>query len=510
MERDRDPWLGQTLDGRYRLTRQLGEGGMGVVYEAEHLALGEVVLGHRLAVKILRSTALSVPGALERLEREAQAASAIGDPHIVDVRDFGRLHGGQAYVVMELLEGRALWDEVQEGRFPWRRAARVARHVALGLHAAHEAGIVHRDLKPENIVLVRRGGDPDFAKILDFGIAKLHGSAAKLTRAGEVVGTPQYMAPEQCLGLAVDRRADIYALGILLYEMLTGEVPFDGDDLRAICLGHIQGTIAPPSSLGVEVPEGLEAVVMGCLAKAPESRVQSMDEVADALGALLGDAPGRTPRSITPISLAPAPATSSAPPRAAKPRSLWLVGAAVGLGIAACAAGVAVALTLTRPVESASAQPSPAVEIPSTSPSRTGPRREPDAPAESPPAPATSRLVSEPPAQVYDGDALLGETPLALPRPEEGAHSFTLRRPGWADREVALSPRSRDEVVVLLERESPPSARARRTRAAPTPSETRASEPRASETPASEPRAASANTVAAAPESSPFMNPWNR
>ncbi|MEQ8457411.1 MAG: protein kinase [Sandaracinaceae bacterium] len=493
MERDRDPWLGQTLDGRYRLTRQLGEGGMGVVYEAEHLALGEVVLGHRLAVKILRSTALSLPGALERLEREAQAASAIGDPHIIDVRDFGRLHGGQAYVVMELLEGRALWDEVREGRLPWRRAAQVARHVALGLHAAHEAGIVHRDLKPENIVLVRRGGDPDFAKILDFGIAKLHGSAAKLTRAGEVVGTPQYMAPEQCLGLSVDRRADIYALGILLYEMLTGEVPFDGDDLRAICLGHIEGAVAPPSSLGVEVPEALEAMVMGCLAKAPEARVQSMDEVADALGALLGDAPSRTPRSITPISLAPAP--SSAPPPA-KPRSPWLVGAAVGLGVLACAAGVATALTLARPVESASAQPSPVVAPVESSFTLPSPAPDPVR-AESPPAPATSRLVAEPPAQVYDGDALLGETPLTLPRPEEGARSFTLRRPGWADREIALSPRSRDEVVVLLERERPPNPRARPTRAAP-------SETPASETPASE------TTVAAAPESSPFMNPWER
>ncbi|MEC7525481.1 MAG: serine/threonine-protein kinase [Myxococcota bacterium] len=489
-----DPWLGQTLDGRYRLLRRLGAGGMGVVYEAAHLALGEVELGDRLAVKVLRSTALSVPGALERLEREAQAASAIGDPHIVDVRDFGHLHGGQAYVVMELLEGRALWDELREGAFPWARAARLARHVAHGLASAHDAGIVHRDLKPENVVLVERKGERDYPKILDFGIAKLRGAGAKLTRAGEVIGTPQYMSPEQCLGLAVDPRADVYALGVLLYEMLTGEVPFDGDDLRAICLSHIQGEVPPLSAHGVEVPPALDAIVRCCLEKDADARFGSMREVAAALGEVLGEADEPSgPRPAVRLSSFPAPAQPA--PLARRPRALpfALLGAGAAL---ACAAVVAALVVISSPGESAAAQPSvpqPAVvRAPAVSESEPSPEPRPEPPARE--EEETIALIAQPPAIVEHDGAPIGRTPLEVPRPADGVQAYTIRQPGYRSRDIALSARSRDEVVVRLER-------------APAPRRVEPAAPVEPEPVA--PAAPRAAPTAQRAESGPFMNPWD-
>ncbi|MCZ7679107.1 MAG: serine/threonine protein kinase [Sandaracinaceae bacterium] len=198
-----DELLGVLIDGRYEVLERVGAGAMGIVYRARHVHLEGFV-----AIKVVRAALSQLSGAVERFRREAQAASAIGDPRIAVVRDFGRLPDGRAYLVMEHVDGSGLDVHLAAGPFPWERAVSVARQLALGLASAHAAGIVHRDLKPENVLLVPRGDD-DRVKIVDFGVAKLERAAAKITAAGQLVGTPQYMSPEQCAGADVDHRTDV-------------------------------------------------------------------------------------------------------------------------------------------------------------------------------------------------------------------------------------------------------------------------------------------------------------
>src|SRR6478736_9200409 len=220
---------GDIIDNKYRIVRLLGEGGMGAVYEGEN-----VRIHRKVAIKVLHSQVASSQDAVQRFEREAQAAGRIGSEHIVEVLDLGTLPEGDRYMVMEFMDGSSLADRISErGKLPPQTTAPIVVQLLEGLRAAHDAGIIHRDLKPDNVYLLgSRGGKKDFVKILDFGISKFNtlGGEFSMTRTGAVMGTPYYMSPEQAKGNRdVDHRADLYAVGVILYEAVAGEVPFNAE-----------------------------------------------------------------------------------------------------------------------------------------------------------------------------------------------------------------------------------------------------------------------------------------
>jgi eukaryotic-like serine/threonine-protein kinase len=270
--------------GNYRIGRRIGEGGMGAVYVGEH-----TLIGRQAAIKVLLREMSHRQDLVMRFFNEARAATAVRHPGIVEIYDFGYHTDGSAYIVMEYLEGESLSARLRRiGTLPEVRAAALCRHVAGALDAAHAKGIVHRDLKPDNIYIVR---DPDIAdgertKILDFGIAKLTTGelpGQSVTRTGSVMGTPPYMAPEQCKGAGnVDHRADIYALGCILFEMVCGRTPFVAEGGGEIMAQHIFASVPPPSSLRPVSPQ-LEQVILRALVKEPEQRFQSAEEMSAAL-----------------------------------------------------------------------------------------------------------------------------------------------------------------------------------------------------------------------------------
>ncbi len=286
---ERENLTGQLIDGRYQIDYVLGVGSMGIVYGARHAAVGKLV-----AVKALRAHLAFDAEAIQRFNAEATAATSIGNQHIVETFDFGRLPDGTAYMVMEYLEGRSL-SELIEGwsPLPLERITKIGVQIAEALDAAHLAGIVHRDLKPDNVFLCEREGDPDFVKILDFGIAKFGVSQARLTQAGAVFGTPAYMSPEQALGEATDGRTDIYALGVMLYEMACGSVPFQAESAIAVLTQHAKDEPQPLSARKPDVSRELEAIVHKCLQKDVAARYASMAELAADLSRLASGTPVR-------------------------------------------------------------------------------------------------------------------------------------------------------------------------------------------------------------------------
>ncbi|HLV23050.1 MAG TPA: serine/threonine-protein kinase [Polyangiaceae bacterium] len=295
-DRVTDARVGSILADRYRIHALLGEGGMGKVYAGEH-----VLMRKKLAVKVLHRELTTIPDVVQRFEREAMAAANIDHPNVAAATDFGKLDDGSVYLVLEYVQGRSLREEIAEGPIPAERALHVGRQIASALGSAHGLKRVHRDLKPENVMLVDKGGEPDFVKVLDFGIAKVPigelsksqrppGTGTPITKVGMVFGTPEYMAPEQALGQTVDGRADLYALGVILYEMIAGVRPFSSSSQVGI-LGQQLSKPPPPFSErapGIAVPRAAEQLVLKLLAAEAADRFQTAADVSAAIDAIIG------------------------------------------------------------------------------------------------------------------------------------------------------------------------------------------------------------------------------
>jgi len=339
---ERDVLPGQTLGGKYQLRRVLGSGGMGTVYEVEHLLTHQ-----RGALKLLRREYARIEPVVRRFLREASAAGRIGSPHIVQTYDAGELDTGQPYIFMELLEGeplRGLLD--RRGRLTFDEACTLVAQAAAGLGAAHAAGIVHRDIKPDNLFVC--AGVRPFVKILDFGISKfrLADGEAAVTRDGEMIGTPLYMAPEQVTGEHdVDPRLDVYALGVVLYEMLTGQVPHRADNLAALAQCILAGVRTPASDLLPDAPPGLDAFFDAVLAVDPRQRLPDMAAFVAGLEAVHGHLETFVGPADSHASLQTAPASSSGSVPAERSATRRRTRAGTWFGLAALAAAGGLALT---------------------------------------------------------------------------------------------------------------------------------------------------------------------
>jgi serine/threonine protein kinase/ketosteroid isomerase-like protein len=267
---------------KYRLDKLLGRGGMGAVYSGTHVDLDRPV-----AIKLLLPDFTADPEALERFRREARAAARLNHPNVADTYDYGSLPEGGAYIVMELIDGQTLRERMDEaGQLPFDEAIQIARQVTSGVEAAHRSDITHRDLKPSNIILTRDHDGRMLAKVVDFSVAKLKEgttSGTALTATGSLIGTPRYMAPEQCADNKTDARSDIYSLGVILYEMLAGRAPFEGPTTTAIAIKHIQTPPPPVEEFRPDTPAALRELIEQSLAKSPSERPQTAQEFAARL-----------------------------------------------------------------------------------------------------------------------------------------------------------------------------------------------------------------------------------
>lgn len=460
-----DPNIGQVFGGKYLIERLLGEGGMGVVYLARHKAIGK-----RFAIKLLHGDAVKDPEVVERFKVEAQAASSIGSEHIIDITDFAEAVDGSTYFVMEFLDGRPLSKLFEElKRVPTSRLARIAKQIALGLGAAHQAGIVHRDLKPDNIYLCKRsGGETDFVKILDFGIAKVGQSSNKLTKAGAIFGTPHYMSPEQASGSPVDHRTDIYALGVILYEGAVGRVPFDADNFMGILTQHMYKAPVPPRALPEcppDLPPGLEVIIMRCLRKKSDERYASMEELADDLDRLMRGEVPRAAHEMMALSAGYQSIANSAlaaagqmprpipgePPGGVPKKSKWPIFA----GIAGVVAVVSIAVAaLVGPSKTDAKQPekdTPVATKSTPTPSAT-PTPAPTPTVVAPPKKIRTILLSTtaPNAKVFEGDKDLGDVPLNVEIEEGSKKILTLRAPGYIEKTITVDQKTPSKLTAPL------------------------------------------------------------
>jgi len=425
--------------GQYRVLHKIGEGGMGAVFLAEH-----TLIGRRAAIKVLLPELSVRREIVDRFFNEARATSAVSDPGIVQVFDFGFHTDNSAYIVMEFLEGEPLDLRLKRlGVVPIADGLRITRQVAGSLAAAHARGIVHRDLKPDNIFMVRDPEAPagERPKILDFGIAKLSGDDPNRmrTRTGALMGTPIYMSPEQCRGAGgLDHRSDIYSLGCVLYHLITGRPPFDYQGMGEILAAHLREPAAPPSALVSGVPPGIDELVLRCLAKSPDERFQSMLELSAACEALLARitasgpstptvalatplAPGfrsvlpgtsstSIPGTLPPTTLTAAASAHTTPPSARR-TGVW-----IGFGIA-LVGGIAAIVVATRSSPEPAPPPTPtpaSTPTPAPTPAATTPPVA--APTQPPPQPAPT-LAVEPQldAGVALPDAAIAAKPAAKP-----------------------------------------------------------------------------------------------
>ncbi len=469
-----DAYIGNTIADRYRVTRKLGEGGMGTVYLAEH-----IVIEKQVAIKILSEDFARKDDLVQRFMQEARAASKIGHENIIDITDFGETPSGSVFFVMEFLDGHDLAHHIRsDGKMPLERVRRIMNQLCRALGAAHGKGIIHRDLKPENIYLIEREGRPDFVKVLDFGIAKISGfddSGSRLTRTGMIFGTPEYMSPEQARGDRPDHRVDIYAAGCILYEMLTGDVPFHAETFMGVLTKHMFEPVEPPSRRAptAQVPADLEAVVMKALAKDRDQRFQSMKEMALALEeGIGGDAlqawgeessrvnisgiGGREPSQSIPLQTPTASAPIQAPPEP-RGKAGFVVAGLLGL----CVLGGA-GYWVMRP-----APTPPVVKEPSTPQAAKDPVVAPPPRPETPDKAATNEpakplvrvrnlIRSKPPdAEVYVRDELVGRTPFSLELPQSSETVLvTIRKRGFKEKALPIVPEKDRNFEVELKKDS--------------------------------------------------------
>jgi serine/threonine-protein kinase len=465
-----DRYLGCTIDNRYKVEGIVGEGGMGVVYQCRHK-----IIDKRVALKILRADLARDAEVTERFLMEAKAASAIQDEHIISISDFGQLPDGAAYFVMEFLEGTPLAQLAGGGRpMPLERILPIARQLAEGLGAAHQRGIVHRDLKPDNVFLIQRGKEHDFVKILDFGIAKVSSTGTgRLTQAGSVFGTPHYMSPEQAAGTPLDQRGDIYSLGVMLYELATGRVPFDAENFVGILSQHLYQEPIPPRQAAPDalIPEEFEAIVLKCMAKKPEQRYQAMIQLRDDLWRLERRLSGQ--RQAAPelavlqdpnASVEGTALSTELTLASLRPRRWPLIAAivapvAIVSGVLAFELGGVGARAALKSAHSSEPAPSVAPPAPADAPATAPPP-----PADAPPAPAPAAVEAPAPAppahvllgvtpvtaHVFVNDQDLGASPVSLDVPAGSVLTVELRHPRYATKTLEIDG-SQSKVVVELE-----------------------------------------------------------
>jgi eukaryotic-like serine/threonine-protein kinase len=281
--------VGQLIDGKYEVRSIIGSGGMGTVFEAKHVAIGRIV-----AIKALHPSQIDNATAVKRFHQEAWAAGSIGHPSLCEVYDVGLLPDRGPFIVMERLWGVTMAERLQQAlRLPIREAVATIMHVLAGLDAVHERGIIHRDIKPENVFLAERKNQPLAVKVLDFGVSKVIAGGnnanewderSALTQTGIVMGTPYYVSPEQARALRdVDARTDLYSCGVVLYEALTGEIPYEANNFHALLLRILQGNPRSPREIRDEIPPELEAVIAKAMAADREQRYGTAREMSRAL-----------------------------------------------------------------------------------------------------------------------------------------------------------------------------------------------------------------------------------
>jgi serine/threonine-protein kinase len=481
---DPDLTEGQMV-GEYRIEAKIGEGGFGSVYRAVHPLIGKTA-----AIKVLNRQYSSSPQMVSRFIAEARAVNQIRHRNIIDIFSFGSLEDGRQYYVMELLEGMPCDAFItQRGRLGPEEALPILRGVARALDAAHATGIAHRDLKPENIFLVFDEDGGVFPKLLDFGIAKLLGDSGisgHKTRTGTPMGTPHYMSPEQCRGKNIDHRTDIYSFGILAHAVLTGQVPFDGDDVMDILFKQINEKAPRMSSVCPDLPAALDAPVLQMLEKDPAARPVSLTAAVDALARAASEAGyavqvssgrnnarvsgGPTPPGIgrdTPARAALGEAktiahdesktvlAAEAPPTAAPKKRTTLVAVAAAFVLLAAVGGVLALKPATSPGVDAPGPEAAASPTAATTAAARPADVVPVAPATPvPPAEVEIMVKTTPPgAEVFSGTEKLGVAPgpFKLKR-GDASLKLTIKKAGWKPGDVTVTPTANAEVEVALEK----------------------------------------------------------